>query len=345
MRGLKRTDDTQGTYCEKVAGSPPAGLLAASLTRSRGDVSDNKKLVPIHVCLGKSDFFIMRLAAALAMSLSGAPHIIYEDANYFFAAKPPGMVCAGDGDDHSFHERIKEFANQEYGYQPGLLHRLDKGTSGIMTYAKSEGAAKHYLKLQNERGAIKKEYLAVVHGTPAKPAGRVEGGICKSAGLRTYVVRGKKSGKPVLTTYKLLQQVTHPQFGSVSSLSLRLFTGRKHQIRASCRKLGCSIVGDEQYGGDKHHVMFLHAQRVAFQGADNTLYDVQAEPPPSWAGVGELVLPESVWSPAARDGAVQRVEAAPTVRERLAVAGSSSSVERSRDSRPEEEGGTEGTRW
>ena len=276
------------------------------------------------------------------MSLSGAPHIIYEDANYFFAAKPPGMVCTGDGDDHSFHERIKEFANQEYGYQPGLLHRLDKGTSGIMTYAKSEAAAKHYLKLQNERGAIKKEYLAVVHGTPAKPAGRVEGGICKSVGLRTYVVRGKKSGKPVLTTYKLLQQATHPKFGSVSSLTLRLFTGRKHQIRASCRKLGCSIVGDEQYGGDKHHVMFLHAQRVAFQGADNTLYDVYAEPPPSWAGVGELVLPESVQC-LARGGAVQKVEAAaPSVRVRP-VAGSS--VERSRDSRPEEEGGTEGTRW
>jgi len=220
-------------------------------------------------------------------------NVLHQDDSFFFVAKPPGLVCTGAADDgESFHALVKQYARYRYGYQPGLLHRLDKGTSGIMTYAKSEAAAKHYLKLQAERGAILKEYVAVVHGRPPKIAGRIEGGIAKSGDFRTYVVRSRKSGKPVLTTYKMLRHATAPALGEVSSLSLRLFSGRKHQIRASCRKIGCSIVGDVAYGGAPHHVCMLHAHRVAFRGANGSSYDVCAPPPPSWAGMMDLGLLE-----------------------------------------------------
>jgi 23S rRNA-/tRNA-specific pseudouridylate synthase len=224
--------------------------------------------------------------------VSPSIEVAFEDSDYFFVVKPPGLVCTGEaGEMESFHQLVKAFAVGAYGYQSSLLHRLDKGTSGLMCYAKRQEAAAHYLKLQDVRGAITKQYLAVVHGAPPKQAGRVEGGICKSSDLRTFVVRSKKSGKPVLTTYKVLRQVMHPDFGPVASLSLRLFTGRKHQIRASCRTLGCSIVGDVQYGGGAHHTMLLHAHRIAFTGAGGAEYNVSISPPETWGGFSALVLP------------------------------------------------------
>ena len=143
--------------------------------------------------------------------------VVYEDEDYFFVRKPPNMVCTG-GDiagggvgGVSFHDLVKEYGRTQYGgYQPGLLHRLDQGTSGVMVYAKSRTAAQHYLTLQQKQGAITKQYIAIVQGAPPKPRGRIEGGICKSHDLRTYVIRpGRKSGKRVLTTYKMLWQRQH----------------------------------------------------------------------------------------------------------------------------------------
>ena len=210
------------------------------------------------------------------------------------------------------HEVVKAYGLQTYGYQPGLLHRLDKGTSGLMVYAKSLACAKHYLKLQqNKQGSasanatITKQYLAVVVGAPPyypkKQQGRIEGGICKSAKDPTgpYIIaKGKhKSGKRVLTTYKVLRQVffnnkeddndiddgrytttnTNTDTSTFTLLSLRLFTGRKHQIRASCRKMKCPIVGDTMYGGLRHPVMLLHAHNIVFTGPESNKNDAATE--------------------------------------------------------------------
>jgi 23S rRNA pseudouridine1911/1915/1917 synthase len=259
-------------------------------------------------------------------------NVVFEDGNYFFVSKPPGMICTGgDGRDSiSFHEVVKAYGLQTYGYQPGLLHRLDKGTSGLMVYAKSLASAKHYLNLQNKKGAITKQYLAVVEGVPPyypkKQQGRIEGGICKSIKDPTgpYIIaKGKhKSGKRVLTTYKVLRPVffkkedndnddhglstttttnttttttTNPNTSTLFTLlSLRLFTGRKHQIRASCRKMKCPIVGDTMYGGPRHPVMLLHAHNIVFTGPEGnnnndvpaTEYNVTAATPSSWNEFG-----------------------------------------------------------
>ncbi|OEU08098.1 pseudouridine synthase [Fragilariopsis cylindrus CCMP1102] len=256
-------------------------------------------------------------------------NVVFEDENYFFVSKPPGMICTGGGGNESgrrdilsFHEVVKAYGLQTYGYQPGLLHRLDKGTSGLMVYAKNLASAKHYLKLQNTQGAITKQYLAVVQGAPPyypkKQQGRIEGGICKSAKDPTgpYIIaKGRKSGKRVLTTYKVLRQVffkkedidddddgrsttttpTNPNTSIFTLLSLRLFTGRKHQIRASCRKMKCPIVGDTMYGGPHHPVMLLHAHNIVFTGPEGnnnnndvtaTEYNVTAATPLSWNEFG-----------------------------------------------------------
>ena len=140
--------------------------------------------------------------------------VVFEDDSYFFVRKPPGLSVAGDVEsEQSFHEQVKDYSIERYGHQPNLLHRLDKGTSGLMVYAKSREAAKHYLKLQDTKGAITKDYVAVVCGAPPAAAGRVAGGIAKSRDCRSFVVRGRGSGKAVLTTYKVLGSKEHPQLG------------------------------------------------------------------------------------------------------------------------------------
>ncbi|KAK3282855.1 hypothetical protein CYMTET_9426 [Cymbomonas tetramitiformis] len=232
-------------------------------------------------------------AADRALAVSNFVDIIFEDDDYFFVNKPPGISVAGEaGEPNGFHERVKLHARQTYGHWPNLLHRLDKPTSGIMCYAKTEAAAKHYLRLQQTRGAITKDYLAVVQGGPQRDSGRIHGGICKSRDCTTFVVRGRRSGKEVLTTYRVLARgpSSAPKLGDLCGISLRLFTGRKHQIRASLRKLGCPIVGDEQYGGAPFHRLLLHAHRLAFTGEDGVLYDVRCLS--KWGeGLDDLVVP------------------------------------------------------
>jgi 23S rRNA-/tRNA-specific pseudouridylate synthase len=92
--------------------------------------------------------------------------VVFEDEHYFFVHKPAGLVVAGQRPEEnivSFHDLVKQHSIKHYnGHWPTLLHRLDKETSGLMVYAKTKEAAKHFLGLQEKRGAITKEYLAVV---------------------------------------------------------------------------------------------------------------------------------------------------------------------------------------
>lgn len=158
--------------------------------------------------------------------------IVFEDSEYFFVNKPKGQSVVGEEGAVSYHDSVVHHSLEKYNHHPNLLHRLDKGTSGVMVYAKSVAAAKHYLSLQDIQGAITKEYVAIVNGCPPKTSGRVTGGIMKSRDMKSYIIApGGRSGKPVLTTYRTLASFSdHPMLGNITALSLRLFTGRKHQV-------------------------------------------------------------------------------------------------------------------
>merc|ERR1719483_1672472 len=88
----------------------------------------------------------------VTLSVLDGVRVVHEDASYFFVEKPGGLCVAGGV--ASFHEKVKRHALRYGSYQPGLLHRLDRGTTGLMVYAKTLEAARHYLRLQQERGAI-----------------------------------------------------------------------------------------------------------------------------------------------------------------------------------------------
>ncbi|MBL4748709.1 MAG: RluA family pseudouridine synthase, partial [Magnetovibrio sp.] len=127
---------------------------------------------------------------------------------------------------------------------PGIVHRLDKGTGGLMIAAKND-AAHVGLSKQFADHSMNRAYLALVWGVPIPPKGEVEGNIGRSPQNRKKMAVVERGGKYALTRFKVLKV-----FGGVVSLvECRLATGRTHQIRVHMASLGHPVVGDPVYGG------------------------------------------------------------------------------------------------
>ena len=193
------------------------------------------------------------------MDVTGAVHpepaIIYEDEALVVLSKPAGMlsVPGKTGDDS-----VAAWAQRRW---PGamLVHRLDMLTSGILLAAKTMEV---YQQLQQQftGRTVKKKYLAVVEGSPAKEHGIIDLPLASDPMNRPLQVVDPENGKRAITEYRVLQA------GQRSLLALWPHTGRTHQLRMHCAHpegLGCPIVGDELYGR-KADRLYLQAQAIAF---------------------------------------------------------------------------------
>jgi 23S rRNA pseudouridine1911/1915/1917 synthase len=128
--------------------------------------------------------------------------------------------------------------------RPGIVHRLDKGTSGLMVAAKNDAAHRHLAK-QLEVRTLERRYKALVWGVPSPCEGVIEGAIGRNPANRKKMAVVKKGGKQASTCYRVVQPI-----GTVASLvECRLTTGRTHQIRVHMAKLGHPVIGDPLYGG------------------------------------------------------------------------------------------------
>jgi len=193
--------------------------------------------------------------------------IIFENDDLIVVNKPAGMVVHPAAGHYS-----GTLVNAVLGYdldlegiggeeRPGLVHRLDKETSGLIILAKNE-RAHNWLQDQFRLRKVEKTYLALVDGKPPTPAGRVEAPIGRDPSHRkkmAIVSAGK--GREAVSEYKTLES-----FRNHTLLEFHPHTGRTHQIRLHCQFLGCPIVGDSVYGKrtvtatiDRH---FLHAYRL-----------------------------------------------------------------------------------
>jgi len=176
--------------------------------------------------------------------------ILFEDPHLLVLDKPAGLVvhpAVGHRDGtlvNALLHRSKEWAGP--ADRPGLIHRLDKDTSGVLVIAKTELALATLGKAMKER-SLEKEYLAVAYGCPAVRKGKIELGILRDPADRKRMTTSKTEGRPSTTFYEILGESP----GSLTGLCLlkcRLVTGRTHQIRVHLKAIRLPIVGDPVYG-------------------------------------------------------------------------------------------------
>lgn len=193
--------------------------------------------------------------------------IVFENEDLIVVNKPAGMVvhpAAGHASGTlvnamlGYDPEIEGIGGEE---RPGVVHRLDKETSGLILLAKNERAHR-WLQDQFRLRKVEKTYLALVDGKPPTPAGRVETYIGRDPSHRKRMANVPESrGREAISEYK-----TSASFRNHTLLEFHPFTGRTHQIRLHCAFLGCPIVGDEVYGRKKPSVEiarhFLHAYRL-----------------------------------------------------------------------------------
>ena len=180
--------------------------------------------------------------------------IVYEDDDVLVVNKPAGMVVHPGHGNYSgtlINGLIYHFENlpNNSSDRPGLVHRIDKDTSGLLVVAKTENAMAH-LSNQFAEKTSERQYVALVWGHIEEDEGTVEGHIGRHPKnrLQNTVYEGDESykGKPAVTHYKVIERL-----GYVTLVSCKLETGRTHQIRVHMKHIGHTLFNDERYGGDK----------------------------------------------------------------------------------------------
>lgn len=176
--------------------------------------------------------------------------IIYEDAALLMVNKEPGMVVHPGHGNYTgtlVNALAYHFENlpMNSSERPGLVHRIDKDTSGLLVIAKTEAAMTHLAK-QFEAKTSEREYIALVWGNVKEDQGTIEGNIARHVKdrMQMAVFADPEIGKPAVTHYKVLER-----FGYVTLISCQLETGRTHQIRVHLKHIGHTLFNDERYGG------------------------------------------------------------------------------------------------
>ncbi|MDG1315338.1 MAG: RluA family pseudouridine synthase [Flavobacteriaceae bacterium] len=180
--------------------------------------------------------------------------IVYEDDDLLVVNKAPGMVVHPGHGNYSgtlINALIFHFKNLPVNStnRPGLVHRIDKDTSGLLVVAKTELAMAN-LSAQFKAKTSEREYVALVWGNMDLDEGTIEGNIGRHPKNRlqntVYLEDESGKGKPAVTHYKVLQRL-----GYVTLVSCRLETGRTHQIRVHMKHIGHILFNDERYGGER----------------------------------------------------------------------------------------------
>jgi RluA family pseudouridine synthase len=176
--------------------------------------------------------------------------IVYEDDTLLLINKKPGMVVHPGHGNYTgtlVHALAYHFDNlpMNSSERPGLVHRIDKDTSGLLVIAKTEAAMSHLAK-QFEAKTSEREYVALVWGNVVADAGTIEGNVARHVKdrMQMAVFADPEIGKPAVTHYKVLER-----FGYVTLISCQLETGRTHQIRVHLKHIGHTLFNDERYGG------------------------------------------------------------------------------------------------
>lgn len=202
--------------------------------------------------------------------------VVHEDEHLLVIDKPAGLVVhPGAGQTsgtlvHGLLARYPEIRDVGQPDRPGIVHRLDKGTSGLMLVARTDDAYETLVAMLAAR-EVERQYRTLVWGTVGSPTGMIDAPIGRSSRDRTRMAV-TVTGKPARTRYEVVRTFHEPV--EVTELRCRLETGRTHQIRVHLASIGHRVVGDGRYSGQRQSLPmerpFLHAERL---GVDHPITD------------------------------------------------------------------------
>jgi 23S rRNA pseudouridine1911/1915/1917 synthase len=193
--------------------------------------------------------------------------VVYEDEDLLVVDKPAGLVVhpAPGHPENTLAQALAGRAAGGEGFRPGIVHRLDRDTSGLLVVAKSE-AAHRALQDQMRAREVTREYIALVDGRPDARSGTIDAPIGRDRGRRTVVSTRTDRPREAVTHFEIESELPR-----TTLLRVRLETGRTHQIRAHLAAIGHPVCGDSVYGGDTCGGrlgltrQFLHAAKLLFR--------------------------------------------------------------------------------
>jgi len=225
--------------------------------------------------------------------------VLFEDSDFIIVHKPAGLLVHGMRS-HENQETLVHWLLERYPdirdvgddpeMRPGIVHRLDRDTSGVLVIARRKSSFEYAKKLFQHH-EIKKRYLALVVGVPKENSGIIDKPIRLVRGTVRHTVWGKGDTlvKEAKTKYSLIQVFGDEAGRSYALVAVEPLTGRTHQIRVHLNSIGHPIVGDKLYGGKTSvargeslglHRQFLHAETIEFTGPSGNRLRVSAALPP-----------------------------------------------------------------
>lgn len=258
------THEQAGKRVDAVLAKLHAGFSRASWNThiKLGNVSINNKTAKVSDKLSAGSKVIGTLPVSTGttqlIAPSQQPDIIYQDKNVLVINKPAGLIVhpTNKTAEPSVAGAFASMITDDDPLRPGIVHRLDKDTSGIMILARNK-TAKEYLQAQFKSRKVTKHYTALVVGQLKNAHARLE--LPVRRGIKNpQKMNIEASGKPAISEYTLIRE-----YGDYSLLDIAIFTGRTHQIRVQFAHIGHPIVGDKMYGSSKNPIelnrQFLHA--------------------------------------------------------------------------------------
>jgi 23S rRNA pseudouridine1911/1915/1917 synthase len=241
---------------------------SSEVSRARVQQLIERKEVLVNQIAAKAS---LRLKGDERITVTGPPHaqplraiaedialdIVYEDDDLAIVNKPAGMMVhagAGATDDarnrgtlvNALLHHFSKLSAVGGDLRPGIVHRLDRSTSGLMVVAKNDESHQRLAKQFSGR-EVHKTYIALVHGWPKKDRGTIQSAISRHSQRRTRMTTKGFGGRDAVSHYSVLKKIDSP-YGKFALVEVKIETGRTHQIRVHMSSLGHAVVGDSLYG-------------------------------------------------------------------------------------------------